>query len=565
MNFTSIKKIAFLCGINLLIFFLILSTDDYFSNLPFVVRDIIGFGNNRIQEKIFLRSYENNFEPTQTLFDVHKVNLRIQVFPESKFIIGRVHFKIRVLKSSDRIVFNLLDNLTVENVFTEGKESIFFHLDNKIEILFEEKLSQREILEIEINYRGEPRDIGLAGFDFVEGTQRFYSLSQPNFAQSWWPCKDDPSDKFLADIEIIVPNKTVGVSNGKLVDIVQFAPNWLSYKYEVSYPISSYSLSVSGADYKEFENSFISISGKNIPLRYFVSESKLNNAKKDFEVIPQMMTAFENLFGEYPFQNEHYGIVEFDWKFGAMEHQTMTSIGSNFITGLKLYDRLLAHELAHEWFGNSVTPFNWKEIWLNEGFATYASYIYLEQTGKKINLNSRQLFYGPVYDPNGFLFGNTVYEKGAWILHMLRRKVGDENFFKSLRKYYEANKYSNSSTTSLKDIFESTCRVDLTKFFNQWIYSSVEKPFYTVSYSTSKRNNDYICTINIEQTQPRLIFENDIEIRLILENKMNLKHILVNNTKKQIVSLIIDSPVMDLVVDPENDLLKEVIYRKFSD
>ncbi len=277
------------------------------------------------------------------------------------------------------------------------------------------------------------------------------------------------------------------------------------------------------------------------------------------------MNVYEKLFGEYPFQNEHYGIVEFDWPFGAMEHQTMTSIGSNFITGLKLHDRLLAHELAHEWFGNSVTLDDWKEIWLNEGFAVYASYLYFEQLGKKINLNSNQLFYGSLYNPNGYLFGNTVYEKGAWVIHMIRKKVGDELFFNALRDYYERNKFGSASTVMLKEIFELHCGIDLSKFFDQWIYSQIEKPVYIVSYSTSKHEKDYICTINVEQKQPSMYFENEILLQLTLEDKTKLEHRILNRTRNQVITVKSDLPVSNLILDPENDLLKKVIYRKNID
>jgi aminopeptidase N len=556
-----VKKLSVLLFLNIFFAVLILTNTKFFSYIPFFGRDIVGYTLNKVQEIIFLTDFDDNIAAEQEKFDVLRNDLTLKIVTFEKKLFGSVRAQILILKKTNRIILNLYDNLKVSEVRTSKGSKKYSHQNNKIEINFEEYLVPEDVVEIEIKYHGYPRKIGLAGFDFVEGTNRFYTLSQPNFAHSWWPCKDVPSDKFFASVEIIVPDKLIAISNGKLLNVEPIDKNWVSYRYEVGYPIASYLISVCGADYEEFGETFTSISGKTIPLKYFVFEDKVKAAKKDFEVIPQIMSAFEKLIGEYPFQNEHYGIVEFDWEFGGMEHQTMTSISSNYITGLRIHDRLLAHELAHEWFGNSATLSDWIDIWLNEGFATYLSYLFFELDGKKIKLNPNQLFYGSLFKPNGFIFGNTIYEKGAWVIHMLRRKVGDENFFKSLQKYYETGKFGNVTTGSLKAIFESTCKGDFSKFFHQWIYSRVEKPVFKVSYTTFKDKNNYICTVILEQIQPREIFENDILIRLELNDKNIFETSVLNNSILQILRFIVAAPVENLIIDPSGDLLKKVIYK----
>ncbi|MBU2447086.1 MAG: M1 family metallopeptidase, partial [Bacteroidetes bacterium] len=407
MNFGITTKISVLFLLNIFLIGFALKSSEYFSYVNFIGRDFFGMLSNKIQEKIFLTEFDESVNVEQMKFDILQNDLRIKIIPNEKYLIGSVNTKLLILDYTDRIILNLDENLEITKINGTRGYKNYSHFGNVVEIYFEESLEPQDSIDITIEYHGHPREIGLAGFDFVEGTNRFYTLSQPNFAQSWWPCKDIPSDKFLASVEIIVPEKIVAVSNGSLVNIEQIDTNWISYSYEVSYPIASYLVSICGAEYKEFGNTFKSVSGKGIPLKYFVFEGKVMDAKKDFEVIPDMMRVFEKLYGEYPFQNEHYGIVEFDWQFGGMEHQTMTSIGSNYITGLRLHDKLLVHELAHEWFGNSVTLNDWNEIWLNEGFATYSAYLFLEFAGKKSRMNSDQLFYGSLFKPNGFLFGST--------------------------------------------------------------------------------------------------------------------------------------------------------------
>lgn len=564
MNFGTTKRISVLIFLNILLVGFALKASEYFSYVNFVGRDFLGMLSNKIQEKIFLTELEKSVTVEQMKFDVLRNDLRIKIVTNEKYLTGSVNTKLLIIDSTDRIILNLDDNLEITKVNGTRGYTNYSHFEDRVEIFFEKVLNPQDSVEISIEYHGHPREIGLAGFDFVAGTNRFYTLSEPNFANTWWPCKDIPSDKFLASIEIIVPEKTIAVSNGKLVSIEQIDTSWISYKYEVTYPIASYLVSICGAEYKEFGNTFNSVSGREIPLKYFVFEDKVIDAKKDFEIIPEMIGVFEKLFGEYPFQNEHYGIVEFDWLFGGMEHQTMTSIGSNYITGLQLHDKLLAHELAHEWFGNSVTLNDWNDIWLNEGFATYSAHLFSEFAGKNNKLNPNRLFYGSLYKPNGFLFGSTVYEKGAWVLHMLRKKVGDDNFFQAIRKYYGTYKFRNSATANLKSVFESTCGSDFSKFFNQWIYSHVEKPVFKISYITFEGENNYICKVILEQKQPREIYENEIAIRLELKNRNVIDTYIFNNSKMQILTFNVSAPVEKLIIDPEGDLLKKAIYKKIN-
>ncbi len=205
-------KISLLCALNVFLFLFVFYGSQYLSNLPFVIRDFAGALTNKLQQKIFLGEFSRDLEFFQRKFDVLKVDLKIKVLQNAESLEGYMRSKILLLENTDRIVLNFHDNMEVENVLTNQKNVHFVHEKNQIHILFSEYFKAKDTLEVEIKYNGQPRNIGLAGFKFVKEANRFYTLSEPNFAQSWWPCKDVSLDKFLASIEIIVPENIIAIS-----------------------------------------------------------------------------------------------------------------------------------------------------------------------------------------------------------------------------------------------------------------------------------------------------------------------------------------------------------------
>jgi aminopeptidase N len=219
-----------------------------------------------------------------------------------------------------------------------------------------------------------------------------------------------------------------------------------------------------------------------------------------------MLRFFAETFGEYPFIKEKYGVAEFLWRLGAMEHQTITGVASNIIGGKNFFLDIYIHELAHHWWGNAVGPKSWKDIWLNEGFSTYSEALYYEFKSGKSALRSAMLsksqgsFSTALGNPGSFLFSGTVYNKGAWVLHMLRWELSDNTFFRALKEYYEKFKYSNASTEDFKTVCELISGVNLTKFFDQWL-KGTGKIELLYNWTTEKSATDYETIISIEQIQ----------------------------------------------------------------
>jgi aminopeptidase N len=275
------------------------------------------------------------------------------------------------------------------------------------------------------------------------------------------------------------------------------------------------------------------------------------------------MKTLSELFGEYPFIKEKYGVAEFLWNYGAMENQTITGIGYNFVNGNNFFEDTYVHELAHHWWGNSVGPKTWNDIWLNEGFASYAEALYAEAKNGKEALKSKMLskfsshFRGTLYAPKN-LFGEAVYDKGAWVLHMLRDEIGDTNFFNVLNSYYEIYKYSNASVDDFKTVCENISRIDLTKFFDQWIYNGTEIIYCTYSFETESNDGLEEIELYIDQKTrdyPEFHFNLDVEI-FYKDGTSETKSFFINKTNNKF-NFNTDRKIEAILPDPESKLLAE--------
>jgi aminopeptidase N len=316
-------------------------------------------------------------------------------------------------------------------------------------------------------------------------------LSQPYGAHYWWPCFENLKDKIDSiDIELMVDTPYIAVSNGLLISQTTIG-NKQSFLFKHRYPVATYLVAIAVAKYDKYtQSAFLPSINQNLDIvNYtFPHNNLIDNQNKTLETV-KMMRLFDSLFGTYPFHKELYGHAQFTWG-GGMEHQTM-SFMSNFN-----YD-LIAHELAHQWFGDKVTCGSWKELWLNEGFATYLNlicYEFLEsktewyQNLKKFGEDVMRFPNGSVYaydtvNVNRLFEYRTTYQKGAMILHQLRWVIGDEAFFNSLKEYINDTQlsYNFSRQSHLKYYLEKNSNTDLTDYFDDWVYGE-GYPIYDISW-----------------------------------------------------------------------------------
>lgn len=439
----------------------------------------------------------------QYSIDVLHYDIYLKLDVNSKVIDGLTIIKLHSpVTDIDTIVLNFYDNMKISSLSLNNTRVDFNHSNNKIFVPY--KLINCDTVSILIKYHGTPKRVGLSGFVFgsINGNSLVYNINEPEYASSWFPCNDIPSDKAMLDMRIENSKKFISASNGKLISENETDSTRI-FHYKTFYPISTYLISVYSSEYSVLKDYYITPQKDTLPLFYYVLPGQEEKAKIDFEEHPSMLRFLSDTFGAYPFMKEKYAVAVFLWQMGAMENQTITGLGSNFITGKKYFNDMLLHELAHHWWGNSVAPKEWKDIWLNEGFATYSEALYNEwKFGESVLANEmykiKQDFDGIVYDPQN-LFGNLVYNKGAWILHMLRREVGDSTFFLMLKKYHKLYQYSSASTSDFINVAEETSKKDLSIFFNQWLFNDYGFLNIIYDYKVKQVNDKFVVELLIRQ------------------------------------------------------------------
>jgi len=498
----------------------------------------------------------------QKKIDIYKYDLTFDLYPEKKMFVANAILTGKVLDSTiQSIDLNFYDNFQINKITLNDAVTEYENDETRLSIPFG-PFDGAEF-KIEVQYEGTPKKAGLEGFVFGKrnGTSLVYNLSEPNCASSWFPCNDIPFDKTLLDISITNDTDMVSVSNGLLVDTSTNGDR-RTYHWRTKYPISTYLVAIYSSDYEYFSDEYISLDGMDtMSVEYYVLPDKLEKAKIDFSTHVKMLEVFSQMFGEYPFLKEKYGVAEFLWYAGAMEHQTITGVSSNMIGGKKFFEDTFVHELAHQWWGNAVGPKSWKDIWLNEGFATYSEALYFEALSGKEALQSTMIskyssnFSGSLAEPGPFLFTRTMYDKGAWVLHMLRWEVGDSSFFNILRKYYETYKFSNASISDFKSISEEVSGRNLDKFFDQWVYS---KGQIDLEYKTEiiKSEKDYLVRIQLVQIQEEYEeYQFPLEVKIIFKDSTE-KSVRYNIASRESVLEIPSTGYPESIeLDPDNWLL----------
>jgi aminopeptidase N len=526
------------------------------------------------------RDEDTSIVSFQNLYDVSNYKLKLSFDIPRKYIFGNLEMSALNLSDTlNKIYMNFSSDMKVDNVKLDGQDIPYKHENDYIIIDSKNKINSSENFIIKIEYEGAPKNSGFDSFGFktFDEEPAIYSLSEPNYAPTWWPCKDLTTDKTTFEMILTVPQPLTAVSNGLLEKVTDEENGDKTFYWKETYPITTYLVSIAIGKYDEWsETYFSSDSSKQMPVDYYAYPSYTDRAKKDWESTVNMLGYFSNTFGEYPFINEKYGMAMFGWISGAMEHQTITSVGYALVTGTGRYEDIVAHELVHQWFGDAVSPNSWKDIWLNEGFATYGEALWQEhKNGKEAYINFMKKedygnFQGTVYDPEGFIFSPTVYNKGSWCLHMLRGVVGDSVFFNIIRTYYERFKYKTADTYDFKRVCEEISGTDLTYFFNQWIFEGKGRPEYKYSWKAEdfmdqKNSGVYILRLNLRQTQDDYdIYKMPVQL-IVRTEKGTEEFTIFNDMRTQQFEQPVNGKPTEVILDNENWILKKIEKEDYKD
>jgi aminopeptidase N len=537
-------------------FFLVLS--NVFSQHQQELQEIIN-----TEKKAFEIGLKNaSVAEDRSYFDVVSQTLDLTANPDTQFIAGKVTTHFVVLKSGvNSIVLDLSSTLTLDSV--KSQELITWkHQNNRIEISYTSPLSQKTKYELELYYHGSPEGGRAFTTDSVKDGKVLWTLSEPYGAMEWWPCKQDLQDKIESlTIHITHPDSLTAVANGLKTNEVPLPNNFKRTSFQHNYPVVSYLVAFAVSKYEVLTDT-IAHHGKKLPFVNYVYPSSKNEAIRDLQNFDKTLFLFDSLFGEYPFSKELYGHAQFSWG-GGMEHQTM-SFMYNF------NHSLVAHELAHQWFGDQITCGSWQDLWLNEGFATYLtglSYEALFRDEVWFNWKNQTLkaatsrLDGSVWiedttDVARMFSSALTYNKGAYLLHMLRWKMGDDAFFKAIRNYLNDKKlsYNFARTDDLIFHLKQTNDADIDEFFNDYFYGK-GWPSYTIKWYQSQ---DYTLYLVVEQELSfgwqNVFFDMDLPF-WVLGNGLDTNLRLTHTQARQEFVIPLDKPIVDLLFDPNLWLL----------
>lgn len=504
----------------------------------FILLRVLGFSQSGISE--FDRmveaemksasSFQNlRVNPNTLNYDVTHHDLRFTINPDTTtpFISGVVSTTFRALSNMTTVTFDMATALAVSSVTMNGMGLTFTQSNYELNINLPTTLSTGTTATVIITYAGSPPQAEAAFTRSTHaGTPVIYTLSEPFGARDWWPCKQDLNDKIDSfNIYITCPSAYIGVSNGLLQSSTTSGGNTTRH-YRHNYPIPAYLISLNVTNYVTYniqaglgtvQNPFFPINN------YLYPEGNTTTVQTAINQTVPVMNVFEEKFGFYPYRNEQYGHVQFSWG-GGMEHTTMSSMGG--------WSRsLIAHELAHQWFGDKITCGTWRDIWLNEGFAEYLAGLVVEsldgpasfiswKTTKINNITSASngalyLTEAEALNVSRIFSSRITYNKGSMVVHMLRWKMGDANFYQAVRNYLNDSNlaFGYAITADLKAHLEAVHGASLSEFFNDWVYMQ-GYPTYTITAQNWGAGQAKI-TVSQTQSDPSVTyFEMPLEIRL---------------------------------------------------
>jgi aminopeptidase N len=435
------------------------------------------------------------YGPYRANNDLLFYHLTLRVDPEKRSIVGTNVVRFRMLEDGRKIQLELTPELTLESIKFEGKALTYTREERSLFVEFPRVLKKGEVDEVAVAYSGQPVTQGRFGcFSFdkdKEGKPWITTACEGEGASVWWPNKDqwrdEPQDGM--EIDVAVPNGLMDVSNGRFVGSKDLGDGYTEWQWRVHYPINNYDVALNIGEYQHWDGVHVNKdTGEKTTLDYYALPEDLEKAKAQFAQVPGMLDAYEHYFGEYPFDEDGYKLIEVP--YSGMEHQTAVSYGNHFENGYlgrdwtgvgisPKFDFIIIHESGHEWFGNAVTAKDRSDMWIHEGWTTYLETLYVEYrwgkadairyvNGLKMHTHNMQ----PIIPARGTNAEPTEdqYFKGALMLNTLRSVIDDDaKWFADLHDYFQEFKYKTIMTEDVVAWWNKRTGMDLTPFFDEYL------------------------------------------------------------------------------------------------
>jgi hypothetical protein len=508
-------------------------------------------------------------------YDVQHYAVNLEIFPEDSVATGSTAIFLEVRRDGlDTLVVDYcgpeVDSVFVDDVLAAG----WLRDHGKLSIPLVPARLFHDDVALRVHHGGRHARGIYFPRDDQPTTLATHTFSEPEDARWWFPCHDVPDDKATLDMIVTAPGDHVVAGNGLLIEEATLGDGRRRFHWREMHPLATYLMTFQAAPYVVLEDDRV----LGLPIVHYVYPGDSAGASEAFETVPAMLDYFSQRFGPYPF--DKYGHSEANFP-GGMEHQSLSMVGEFVTRTGTTYEWLIAHELAHQWFGDAVTLADWRHIWLNEGFASYGDVLWFEHKAGRAGMLSRLRLFSdlfklgylqngfaiPVYNPPAAqLFNFAAYDKGAWVIHMLRGIVGDAAFFDILRTYVQRHQFGNADNADFIAVCEEIHGADLDWFFTPWLNDPGLPRYLVGTTSTPIGDGRWDLQVCVRQTQlefPPLdaLFPMPVTFALRSQSGETRRTFFVD-TSPFCFRDTIDAAPMDTVavLDPDEWILKTVDY-----
>jgi aminopeptidase N len=502
--------------------------------------------------------------------DIEHYTFRITLHDSTDNIEGTAEIRLSCKKDLDKFGLDLVcrgaqgKGMQVSAIMMNGNPLKFSHQNDRLKIALSTSASAGDRLTLSVIYRGIPQD-GLIISRNKFGDRTFFADNWPNRGHNWLPVVDHPADKASVDFIVTAPLHYEVISNGIKIEESFLNGRQKLTHYREEAPISTKVMVIGVARFAVQRTDVVN----HIPVEAWVYPQNREQGFRDYAAAAKILNFFIGRIGDYPYKK--LANVQSKTTFGGLENASAIFYFENSVTGKADQETLIAHEIAHQWFGNSASEKEWHHLWLSEGFATYFALLYNEFTygvakrQKEMQLDRDQViaFFKempiPVVNPATTdlmaLLNANNYQKGSWVLHMLRREVGDPAFWKGIREYYRRFQNNNALTSDFQEAMEAASGKDLDLFFDQWIYKAGHPVLETGwKYDEKAKNLQF----TVKQVQKGPIFSFPIEVGIFYNNEKSpqTEKILINRELQQLNIPVAQKP-RNIALDPGVNLLFE--------